>query len=610
MQTGGMTEQHTKRILPSMVKKNKLTEILKHDTFLMQFVPAAVIFLALLAFALGNWQNASRSNQAQFDKAVEQRVSLATDRLEERLNTSGTLLKAGNGLLYGSEFVSTDEWKRFYSQLTGDEQFIGACMVGYVPIITSEQRAEFEALLQAEGYASGISTSRTDGVMAPILYATKFDHEAVEISYGQDMYSDALFKQAMETARDSGRVSMTKQFSPASNKEITSVALFMPIYADGKPINTLAERQAAHTGYVFETINIKKLFASIIDEDERAFGFTVQQTDTTASPTQLYASPLMKNFSKVAEPTEQALFNEYGQTWKLLFFASDDIVSSSERPNPATALGAGLGLAIIASILAYMLLKYRTRIFAMAEEQKLQQAKDELLSLASHQLRTPATGVKQYVGMVLDGFGGPVPKDQAKLLEQAYKSNERQLQIINEFLYVAKLGSGSLTTTKHKFDIAPLVRDVIEEMSLDVKEKHHTVKVKIPKSVPLKADEHSVRMIIENLLSNAIKYTQPGGKIEIELRQGNREVLVSIRDNGVGIAKKDQKLLFKQFSRIPNELTNEVSGSGIGLYLAQQLAVRNGGKITLESETARGSTFTLSLPNWRVKKITMPRRNA
>jgi signal transduction histidine kinase len=257
-----------------------------------------------------------------------------------------------------------------------------------------------------------------------------------------------------------------------------------------------------------------------------------------------------------------------------------------------------------------MLLKYRTKIFALAEEQKLQQAKDELLSLASHQLRTPATGVKQYVGMVLDGFGGPVPKDQAKLLEQAYKSNERQLQIINEFLYVAKLGSGSLITTKHKFDLAPLVRDVISEMDMDVKERHHSIKTKIPKSVPIKADEHSVRMIIENLLSNAIKYTQPGGKIAVELKQSTREAVIVVKDNGVGISKRDQKQLFKQFSRIPNELTNEVSGSGIGLYLAQQLAVRNGGKITVESEPARGSTFTLTLPNWRVKKITMTRRGA
>ena len=111
-------------------------------------------------------------------------------------------------------------------------------------------------------------------------------------------------------------------------------------------------------------------------------------------------------------------------------------------------------------------------------------------------------------------------------------------------------------------------------------------------------------MIVENMLANAIKYTQPGGKISIRVVKGIREARVEITDTGVGIAKKDMSLLFKQFSRIPNELSSEVSGSGIGLYLAQQLAIRNGGSITVESESGKGSTFILHLPLKKVKNLT------
>lgn len=592
-----------------MTKKDKLTHLLKHDKFLMQFIPAAIIFLALIAFALGSWQNASRTKEAQYNKAVGQRVTLAHDRLDERLNTSGTLLRAGNGLLYGSENVTTNEWQRFFSQVKGDEEFTGACIVGYAPIVTYEQKAAFETRLLSEGHSEGIVTSGAQQVMAPVLYATKFDNEAIAMPYGLDLYTNTTYTEAMNKARDSGKLTMTKVFVQPGTKNVKVVALFMPLYSQDTSVQTVDDRRAALRGFVYETININKLFFSLANEDEQALGITVVQSNSSDKPAIIYTSPSMRAVSNTQNSADSIVLNEYGQTWKLNFYADDDIVASSEQTNPASTLGLGIGLAVIASILAYMLLKYRTRIFAMAEEQKLQQAKDELLSLASHQLRTPATGVKQYVGMVLDGFGGPVPKEQAKLLEQAYKSNERQLQIINEFLYVAKLGSGSLTTTKHKFDLAPLVKDVIDEMKLEITEKRHRVQSKIPKSLPLKADEHSVRMIIENILSNAIKYTQPGGKITVEVSQGNREAVVTIRDNGVGIARKDQKQLFKQFSRIPNELTNEVSGSGIGLYLAQQLAVRNGGKITVESELGQGSTFTLTLPNWRVKKITMPKRS-
>lgn len=596
-------------ILEGMVSKNKLSQLLKRDTFLMQLIPALIVFLALLAFAIGSWQNAVLSRGALYEKAVERRITTAQDRLDERMKTSGSLLRAGGGLLYGSESVTLDEWQQFYGQLIEDESYIGACTVGYAPIVDVAERMDFEAQLVSLGVATGISTDDTTATTVPILHGKLIDQDA-EIAYGQDLYTDTEYRKAMEKARDSGRVTMTGITHTPENTNEHTATLFLPIYTKSMPSNTIAEKRAALTGYVFETLHVDEIYSSLTKETEEAFGFVVYERTSDGQKNEVFRSASMQVLKNQPLPTREVANRAFDKTWIVDYYASDNILATSERQRPTQSLLIWLGIAFVSGGLAYVLLKYRTRLFALAEEQKLQQAKDELLSLASHQLRTPATGVKQYVGMVLDGFGGPVPKDQVKLLEQAYKSNERQLQIINEFLYVAKLGSGSLITSKHKFDLAPLVRDVVEEMSIESKERHHKVQIKAPKSVPIKADEHSIRMIIENILSNAIKYTQPGGKIEVKLQQVNREATICIKDNGVGISKKDQKQLFKQFSRIPNELTNDVSGSGIGLYLAQQLAVRNGGKITVESDTARGSTFTLTLPNWRVKKITIPKRSA
>jgi len=420
------------------------------------------------------------------------------------------------------------------------------------------------------------------------------------------MYSEPSRRIAIDRARLSGTVAMTGALELQGTGE-PGIVLYAPVYTRGADISTEAARDTAIRGFVFVSLRTNDLFAHVQTGDEDNIGFTVREVAENGEPKQIHSSFIQSSSqqrSKQLQEVSRANVAVYGQTWQVTLFANEGIVSETENERPSTILAGGAAISIIASLAVYLLIQYRTRSFALAEEHRLQQAKDELLSLASHQLRTPATGVKQYIGMVLDGFGGSVPKDQLMLLEQAYKSNERQLQIINEFLYVAKLGSGSLTTTTHRFDIVPVVQDVIDEMKSEIKEKQHKLTVTLPKQCFVDADEHSVRMIIENLLSNAIKYTRSGGEIIVALQRTATDVRIRVDDSGVGIARKDLPLLFKQFSRIPNALSGEVSGSGIGLYLAQQLALRNGGKITVESEPNQGSSFMLHLPIKSVKKLT------
>jgi signal transduction histidine kinase len=154
-----------------------------------------------------------------------------------------------------------------------------------------------------------------------------------------------------------------------------------------------------------------------------------------------------------------------------------------------------------------------------------------------------------------------------------------------------------------------LIKQILQDTQSDILEAGHTV-VQRNKSRSLFAfaDIHSTRMIVENLLSNAIKYTPSGGRITVTIKRQNNFVIFSIEDTGVGIDKHDYPKLFKQFSRIPNELTKQTTGSGIGLYIAQYLANANGGKIEVDSKKGKGSVFTLLLPTRSVKKFTVPKR--
>lgn len=585
-------------------------KLLRRDVLLLQIIPTAVVFAVLLTFAIVSWRSAEATLQTQKNQTINEKMDTLQDTIQTRLQTSEVLLRAGGGLFDASEAVSAQEWSQIFKKFNVPQKFPGVSTIGYAPVVLPADKAAFEKAARTENNDQSISIAPAGDrdVYVPIMYFERF-RDSTGNGLGYDMYSDPVRRAAMDKAAESGNPVMTSGV-PFFQSNNSGVLQYMPVYVKGAPLDTPEQRKAALRGFVFTTLRLNELFAQSFSSTSN-FEFVVKGPDKDGVQQILFDSITGNSTEEEknlpTKPIRTSSIDVFGQTWQAELFAGNGVVSDTDNERPSTILAAGVAISLIASVAVYLLIQFRTRSFALNEERKLQQAKDELLSLASHQLRTPATGVKQYIGMVLDGFGGRLLQGQVKLLEQAYKSNERQLQIINEFLYVAKLGSGSLTTTKHEFDIVPVLKDVIEEMAFDAKEKSHTLNVTTPSTLLIDADEHSIRMILENLLSNAIKYTPDHGRIDVTITQTNNEVKVAVEDNGIGIAKKDISLLFKQFSRIPNEFSVNVSGSGIGLYLSQQLAERNQGRITVSSEENRGSTFTLHLPKKSVKNLTKRR---
>ena len=224
-------------------------------------------------------------------------------------------------------------------------------------------------------------------------------------------------------------------------------------------------------------------------------------------------------------------------------------------------------------------------------------AKDDFLALASHQLRTPATGVKQYVGMLIEGIAGPLTELQQSLLNKAYASNERQLGIINEMLFVARADSDQIKIQEDEINIGLLLKDIVEEQQVAFKNKNQICKLEIPDTaICLIGDEQYIRMAIENVVSNATKYTQEGGKIEIILKENTKDMILEINDTGVGVAEEDMHLLFNKFSRIHNDLSSSVSGSGLGLYLVKKVVESHKGSVVFDSKLGVGSKVKITLP--------------
>lgn len=227
----------------------------------------------------------------------------------------------------------------------------------------------------------------------------------------------------------------------------------------------------------------------------------------------------------------------------------------------------------------------------------LNNSKDEFISVASHQLRTPATGVKQYIGMLLEGYAGKPSEAQFKMLQTAYESNERQLRIIDDLLKVAHVDAGKVSLSRSKTDLIDLMDDIIDEQADKFKHKRQGMSFKhADKQVFAMIDPERMRMVIENLIDNASKYTPEGKNVTVELEQTPEEITIRVSDQGIGIAKKDIPQLFHKFSRLNNVLSTLVGGTGLGLYWVKKIVILHKGTISVESQPDQGSKFTITIP--------------
>lgn len=255
---------------------------------------------------------------------------------------------------------------------------------------------------------------------------------------------------------------------------------------------------------------------------------------------------------------------------------------------------------LLARTLYYALERKRAEAQRIQHLIELNRAKDEFISLASHQLRTPATGVKQYLGMVLEGFVGQLTDAQRNILEKAQESNERQLSIVSDLLKVAQVDAGKVRLRKTNVNMMNLIRDVMKEQhSIFEARKQKVVFEPSKPDVELFVDEDTIRMVVENIINNASKYSGENKTVTIKTSETNEEMQIIVIDNGVGIKQQDQTKLFEKFSRIDNPLSTQVGGTGLGLYWAKKIVDLHNGDITFMSQVNEGTQFTIHLPKLR-----------
>jgi signal transduction histidine kinase len=223
---------------------------------------------------------------------------------------------------------------------------------------------------------------------------------------------------------------------------------------------------------------------------------------------------------------------------------------------------------------------------------ELDEAKDEFISMASHQLRTPLTSIKGYLSMLIEGDLGKVSKEQDQALKEAFTSSQRMVFLIADFLNVSRIKTGKFVIEPKEINMVDMIKEELVQLREMAEAKQLKMVFDPPTDFPIvKLDENKMHQVMMNMMDNAIYYTPSSGTITIQLYIDGKDVVFKVVDTGIGVPKSEQHKLFTKFFRAGNARKTRPDGTGLGLFMAQKVVVAQGGSIIFESEEGKGSTF-------------------
>lgn len=310
----------------------------------------------------------------------------------------------------------------------------------------------------------------------------------------------------------------------------------------------------------------------------------------------------------------------------IIIFSTKKFVAKLEPREVAFIKGLTsiIGIAVENSRLFSQVQKERNELSRVNKKLlELDKLKDEFVSLASHELRTPMVSIRNYIWMVLNGKGGKVNPKQREFLRRAYDSTSRLSRLVNSMLNLSRIESGRVILSVQQADIRMVLKDVVTEIGaradqlgikLVIRQKIESTKtgdaVQLPTVI---IDIDKIKEVLVNLIGNSLKFTPVGGSITIALSVDQDEVHVSVTDTGVGLEKDQIPKLFQKFSMLRESYSANATtaqGTGLGLYICKSIIEMHGGKIWVESEgRGKGSSFIFTVPRFSEKQMHLMNKN-
>lgn len=366
---------------------------------------------------------------------------------------------------------------------------------------------------------------------------------------------------------------------------------------------------------------LQRRVSGLISENPEIQSLAILRPEGDASRFRVIASSESETLNQTTEDIQYVLAwnktegiaflasDEHGRFWRVTRLLTDSIgnkvglvaLTFSLRDSDAlieNTVNRSYFILLITVVIVLLLVSNQARLFGyvltLNKLKEVDEMKDNLVSMASHELRSPLTAIRGYLEL-LEEKHMDLDDEAKKYFQNISTSVDRLNILVKDMLEVSRLEGNRVPLVLTELDPIATINQSVEELRSQAMQKGLKLDVLDLESSKVRADESRLKEILVNLIGNAIKYT-PHGSVSVSAKVKEKRYLITVADTGLGISAEDQKKLFQKFVRIQNKNTREITGTGLGLWITFALAERMGGTITVESIEGVGSHFTLHLP--------------
>jgi signal transduction histidine kinase/ActR/RegA family two-component response regulator len=592
--------------------------------------PLLVFGLALLvtgALAAYLARSLEANDRAGFDTEVARTV----DAIRERVDTTVTLLRGAAGLFAAHHDVDRVAFAAYVERLRLRERYPGVLGIGFARVVAAGDDGPVLADMRAQGFDDFHLWPAAQGALrTTIVYLEPLDARN-RAALGFDMASEPTRRAAMEAARDagvvraSGGVTLVQEITPDKQ---AGFLIYLPLYrgVQADPPATLAERRQALHGYVYSALRVADLLRGVAGRGEGRIDYALFDDgpgDPAGTRQLLYAPPRPHASAAVPRYVAEHTIEVEGRRWLLRFTSRPgDAGAAQRRMLPFLAFAAFGTSALLGAITLVQARRRRDaeraadersrsaaalqasearererarEAEALAAELRADDArKDEFIATLAHELRNPLAPLRTALEILRRVPTGERAERARALAE---RQTAQMVRLIDDLLDVARITRGAIALRNEPVPLAAVLEAAVEASQPLMEARAHHLSVALPPpACVVQGDPARLAQVFANLLNNAANYTPEGGHVDVQAHCDGPQAVVSVRDDGIGIAADKLPRVFDMFMQV-KRAADRSGGLGIGLTLVRRLVELHGGRVEAHSAgPGRGSEFRVVLP--------------
>lgn len=560
------------------------------------------LFISALATFYVHQKNINEDRlRFEFEKDTYLRIFI--NRLE---SYEGALIQT-RAFLLNSPSVNMQQLHQYFKDTQLFERFPGLQGLGYTMLIKPGDIPAHVQGMRKEIPAYKVWPEGERKIYSSIVVLEPPD-ERNRRAVGYDMFSEPIRRRAMERARDENNVAISDKVvlvQEDRNSNFPGFLMFLPHYREGADLSVLENRRKNIIGFVYAPFRAGELFKAIIPENNFDLGMDVYHGSEINPKNLMFQSHGNAPVQNVIKNAEAVQVN--GSDFYFQFYTLPTFNKSASIIKNIAAFIIGMVMTLILIGVYIITRRQMDAMSIMAEEkEKLLEkekehvaARDDFLSIASHELKTPLTSLKLQSQVMMRSINRNDPdalshEKVTALIKQIDNQTSRLTRLVDDMLDISRIRTGRLKMQLEEVNVTEMISDVLERLRPQFTNNGGIPVVKIEEDIIAFWDKFRIEQVLTNLLTNAIRYGN-NRPVKIEVCRRNEEVIISVIDQGIGIAPENVDRIFNRFERAGMS-ASEVSGLGLGLFITHQIVKSHGGTINVESNLGEGSRFHIHLP--------------